>query len=274
MDAIEIDRDDSEVGYPEKLASVVANGWVVSVAHRAGRYSTNSLLLSDVQLIAEAQKTEGGANYYLVRTASPRYGPSWDKFKNDASLVLLGNKAWLKIFFDILSKIEKMKKLATVSVHLYNPMNIVVSLAKLCSKGDSRYIPCFQLITAFEDEVVLYVGVLAWNGRHISMTGREWIKKVYGSVEKYMLMQHFGEQFAKEDIACGKLGLSYIVFEVRRPGSKTEEITVLSLIGGKYTRTVHSAFRQQNVADFCSQNESFCISLVRDLGEVSIGLVN
>jgi hypothetical protein len=273
MDLIEINQDDSEIGYPEKLASTASRGWRITVAYRAGRYAANRLLLSDDQLIAEAKKTEGGANYYLERTVSPRYVPSWIKFKQDAELILMGNKAWTRFFFDVVEDIENKQKQATVSVYLYNPMNIVLSLVKLCSKGGYRYMPGFQLLTTYEDEAVLFMGTLAWNGQHVTLPGQVWIEKAYGSVNEYMLMQHFGEQFQKDDRACKLLGLSSVVFEVKRPGTITEEKAVLSLNRGKLIRTSASEFKQRSIAEFCSENKTFCISLVQDIAAFSTGMV-
>lgn len=85
MDSIDYTHDDSEIGYPEKLAKMISTGWEVTGVDRRGRYADNVLLLSDDQLIAEAKKEQGGANFYIDRTASPRYLPSWNQFKEDAN---------------------------------------------------------------------------------------------------------------------------------------------------------------------------------------------
>lgn len=274
MDKININHDTCEIGYPEKLVSMACSGWNVSVAHRAGRYSSNNLLLSDDQLIAEAKKEEGGASYYLDRTVSPRYIPSWEKFKNDAKLVFLGNEAWSEIFFEIIGEIEKTQKQATVSVHLYNPENIVFSLAKLCSKEDYSYMPSFQLVITLEDEAMLHLGHVVWNGNRISMRGKEWIDKAYGSMDEYMCMQVYGDQFEKDDFACALLGLSSVVLEVKRPGAQTEEITVLSLNNGRQVRTPIAVFQQRTIEDFYAENEIFRASLVSDVGSFSAAWVN
>ncbi len=274
MDEIDIGHDESEVGYPEKLASVANDGWHVTVAHRAGRYAANELLLSDEQLVEEAKKKEGGANYYMYCTVSPKYQPSWEKFKADAKLVLLGSKAWSRIFFEVIKSHESTKTDAIVSVHLYNLMNIVFSLARLCGSKDYHYMPVFQLVSTCADEVVLYIGTVAWNGQPVSISGGEWVDKVYGSVNDFTNNQHFGEQFTKEDLACSHLGLSYIVFEVRRPGTSAEEATVLGIYRGRLTRTPIVKSKLRSIAEFCSENAEFCNSLVRDLGEFSLGMVS
>lgn len=274
MDAIEYEHDTSEIGYPEKLAQIISANWKISVAHRSGRYADNTLLLSDDQLISEAKKEQGGANSYIDRTVSPRYIPSWNKFKEDAKLVLLGNSVWSDIFDQVVGYIEVSKTNATVSSHIYNPANIVFSLAKLFGEKNPRFIPDFQLVETYEDEVILFLGAVMWDGEKTLLQGMPWIEKAYGSLDEYMMMQHFGEQFEKDDYACNLLGLSSVVLQITMPGTDSEQVTVLSIENGEISRTPFSKSSMKMLQDFYSQNQNFGASLVNSVRSFASGWIN
>lgn len=266
-------RDSSEIGSPEKLARIISSGWRVSVASRHGRYVVNQALLSDDQLIAEAAKTEGGADHYLQRTASPRYSPSWEKLKEDAKRVLLGNSRWSSALVHLFDEWQRTHPIATVSVNLYNPANIVFSLAKLFGEGDLQYLPGFQVVVSQGEYVALYEGLLIWDGRAVSMRGREWIERAYGRLLDYLHMQHFRQQHTKDEIACQLIGLSSAVLEIRCPGTKAEEITLLSWSHGRQERKQLAELKGRSVGEFCVNNQKFGLSLVEDVRAFSIGWV-
>lgn len=265
--------DDSEVGYPEKLASISSSGWHIAVAHRAGRYASNASILDDQAIVAEAQKVEGGAAYYLERTVSPKYAPSWAQLKEDSKLVLLGDSEWSILFPKLLAEIETQRGEATVSVRVYNTANIVFGLAKLFRYGEN-YLPSMQIVVADRDETVIYLGMLAWDGQPIAIAGLEWIERVFGSVDRFMVMQHFGETHQYEAEARRVLGISSVVFEVRKAGTLNESVSLLSCKRGRLIRTPRDKFLGHSLVALAEANPGFGSSLVEAAASFSSGWVS
>lgn len=145
-------NDTVEIGYPEKLKLMDELGWSISVAARNGRYQKNAELLPDDQLISEFTKSEGGANYYLQSTSSPKYLPSWNKFKNDVAVVLMGSENWGVFFNALATEIESDPSRPTVSISLYNPGNVLFGLCKVYGENDFRYLPRLQIVISGEKQ--------------------------------------------------------------------------------------------------------------------------
>jgi len=266
--------DDSEIGYPEKLGSIASSGWRIAVVHRSGRYASNAGLLSDEQVIADAKRIEGGAAYYLVRTASPKYTPSWEQLKEDAKIVLLGDPEWAAILPMLLAEIERRRPTSTVSVYLYNTAIIVFGLAKLFKYREETYFPSLQIIVADVNETVVYLGMLAWNGQAISISGEQWLKEVFGSIDEFMMMQNFRETHQQEARARRILGLSSVIFEIRNAGTKEERGLFLNRRKGRLARRPRADFKGRSMLTFASRNRDFGLSLVATAASFSLGWVS
>lgn len=187
---------------------------------------------------------------------------------------MLGNSDWSDIFDGIVGDIEVNKTSTTVSLHIYNPANIVFSLAKYFGENDYRFVPNFQLVETYENEVVLYIGVMIWSGKNTSLQGKAWIEKAYESLNGYMVMQHFGEQFERDDYACRLLGLSSVVLQISMPGTDAEEVNVLSMENGLISRTPVAKASIRTLQDFYLQNQTFGSSLVNTVKSFTNGWIN
>ncbi|WP_223465687.1 endonuclease NucS domain-containing protein [Pseudomonas sp. GL-RE-26] len=266
-------NDTAEIGHPEKLKLMDEQGWSISVVFRNGRYQKNIELLSNDQLMSEFTKTEGGANYYLQHTSSPKYLPSWNKFKSDVFLVLMGNKKW-ESFFDVLTReIEADSSNSTVSISLYNPGNILLGLSKVFGENDFRYLPSFQLVISGERQTTIYLGNLAWNGIVENANANKWIENSYGTVEDYFLMLAFGEQYVKEDLACKGLGLQYAIYEIINPGKADESTCLITLKNGLAISRALLGEDLFTIKDFYSSHITLGKELVEIVRGCSLGFL-
>ncbi len=222
MDNIDVRSDSCEIGYPEKIAAMLEAGWLISVAERTGRYAENRDLVSDEILLNEFKKVEGGANHYFVHTSSPKYKLSWDKFKEDAARVLLGNAAWSLIFEKLLADMEKSSEDVTASVSIYNLAGIVYSLSNFMGKGESGYMPRFNMIMSTSTEVVQYMGAMVWLGHNVNIDAEAWIDASCYSTISYFTRHHFGEQFECDEQLCDQLDLASIMLKISNPGAIDE----------------------------------------------------
>ena len=265
----QFERSDLEIGYPEKFASMTAEGWSPRVSHRSGRYSSNIAVLSDAALISEAMRVEGGAAHYLFRTASPKFKPSWTAFKNDLALVLLGCSAWEEILGGFIAQIQAERPDSTISAHVYNPADLVVALAKAFASDDYRYFASFQLIESSSARVCVYVGALVWASPTVKISSVDFLEQVFGGLENYLIARALGEQHDFYDAACAALGLESVVFEILNPGSLEEQVRLLR----SAERPDFSDYGYSSLAEFISENKIFGANLVTAVKSIVIGLV-
>jgi hypothetical protein len=265
--------DESGIGYPEKLAKIESDGWLVTVAHRAGRYARNLALVPDHVLIGDAKKTEGGAAYYFRRITSPKYAPGWKKMKSDVGLVLLGDTKWIQLFSAILDEIELQRPSATVSISIYNLANIVFGLAKLFRFGDVGYLPTLQVVVEDTHDTTIYFGDIGWNGQLTTLSGHQWIRECFGSEGEFMINQHFGHTFEVEELARRRIGLCSRIVEVRYAGSAHEQAQIIDMKAKKVRRTSMTDSKLRPISDFHDQNLAFGHSLVQWAGAATTGWV-
>lgn len=264
----DFERDDYEIGYPEKLASMTSDGWKACVVHRAGRYATNTEVLPGTALINEAMCIEGGAAYYLYRTSSPKFKPSWTALKRDIEHVVHGCSAWQHLLTDIVERIESGYPHSTISIQIYNPADLVVAMTKAFGAEDHRYFSSFQLVESSPERVCLYFGALVWSGVPVKTHADDFLTQIFECPENYMMARHFGEQHLYYDESCGALGLESIVFEVQNPGSSSEVVRVI-----RGPDVLDSVPPSLSLADFLASNSEFGADLVRTMKSFTVGLL-
>ena len=267
-DFLSIEYDSMEIGYPEKLSLMASERWSTNIAHRGGRYTDNASILTEAILLAQAMKIEGGAELYLYRTCSPRFQAGWNSFKNDLARVTLGCAAWDQLIAGILRKIETKRPDATVSICIYNPTDIVLTIAKASENQDYSYLPNFQLIESSPARTCTYLGLLAWTGSTPNFLGDEFLSRYFDGAENYFWMTNFHQQHQRYDAACAALGLESVVVEVLNPGAQTETARLLRRRAGDADLQQTLSFEQ-----FIAENALFSKSLVALLRSFSLGFV-
>lgn len=265
--------DESGMGRPEVLRQFTGS-WKVGVAHREGRYQSNTEILGDEQIIAEAARIEGGASYYLERVVSPKFSASWKGLAKDLEPVLAGAGDWEEIFPEVLREIGRKHPLATVSVHAYNFADMVMSLAKLGAERTTSFLPYVQIVVSGPSGSVIYAGVPVWNSLPAPTRALEWIHDVYGSTAALVQLKLVGEQVERDDRAMRMLGISAAVYEVSNPGAESQSIWRLQVQGRTLVREEVDADVERSMEEFGASNEAFLSDLVRTVGGFSVGWVD
>lgn len=268
LDSIHIAQDEAGRGFPEKFLSMQRSGWVATVAHRNGRYGANATLLTDDALIAEVSRVEGGAGYYLTKTVSPKYLPGWNAFKKDVDLVLLGSSFWQGRINALLEELEHEQPKATVSLHAYNPGDVVRAVAMLANNGDDRCTPRFQLVVQGTDKVALYFGELSWNGKPVSIGAVSYLRQLFRDPFNYFMVGTLHEHHHFFDAACALLGIECVIFSVTHPGTAEEE---RALHVSPDRRRKRKNLHPRPLTDFVTGNPGFCSELVAYLVSKSQG---
>jgi hypothetical protein len=206
--------DSLEIGYPEKLTAIRAD-WSTSVSARAGRLSRDQSVLTDEEIIAMAQAVEGGSHFYLGKISSPRFEASWTRLRADLDLVLRGNRRFQEVVPRFIDEVKADAPTATVSVSIYNPCNLFLTLYWIAWTQD--YSRCPQLEIVVEDRVKgwvkVLIGFLAWDGQDIQATPEEIANRVYGDDSGWLLAVTLHETFEDEDSAVTAHHLRVITVE-------------------------------------------------------------
>jgi len=180
--------DSFEIGYPEKLVGMRSD-WKIRFGRRAGRLHPNVSLLTDEEVLDLAQAVKGGSHLFLAKISSPRFAASWAQLRADIDPVLLGNRNWKNVVPLFLDEVESGSSDATVSVTLFNPGNLPLSLFYL-SSGDPARCPFMEV--AIDEHGTqgarILVSALAWNGKPILGSPSKMMKRIYGSFSRWQLL--------------------------------------------------------------------------------------
>jgi hypothetical protein len=136
-----------EIGYPDKLATILRTGWsCVEIIRRGGMMSAAAV--SDEELLASLQGLTGDNTIMYQRVAKPRISRSWTDFMNASEKCLRGNPAWERGFRLFGRLLELRQPDSLVSAKIYNPLQIPVSLHKLVAEKDPRYLPAMEVVSS------------------------------------------------------------------------------------------------------------------------------
>lgn len=253
--------DDFEIGYPEKLATLRAD-WDVSIGIREGRLKQDGSLLTDSDLLGLALAVEGGSPIYLAKLSSPRFSAAWQQLRNDIGPVLGYNHTWEQVVPLFLDETQSTSPHASVSITIYNPGNLPMSLFSL-SKGDSTKCPYLEIAVDHQEGQVaqLLVSILSWDGTSVYDSPAKMIERIYGSFSEWATATHFHETRLSEDEAMRVHGLSTPLVEVRYEDGRPQGIVELSEQGGALSRSEFSPGKYCGVSDFVAANRRYLESL-------------
>lgn len=191
--------DDFEISYPEKLATILTD-WKIVEHSRHGRLAATHSLLTDADILCLAQAVEGGSPVYLYKLCSPKLSATWKQLQVDLASTLRGMPEWERVVPLFFKEVESESPDASVSVHIYNPADLLMSPYPVAWAGDFSKCPYLEVVV--EDptrkRVGLLVSLLAWNGKPVKQTPEQIVKRIYGSVVEWMAALHFHETYTRE----------------------------------------------------------------------------
>ncbi|MGP8199940.1 MAG: endonuclease NucS domain-containing protein [Limisphaerales bacterium] len=191
--------DDFELGYPEKLTSILRD-WKIVEFSRHGRLAPKNSLLTDADVLSLAQAVEGGSPIYIYKLCSPKLSAAWKQLQTDLVSTLRGMSEWESIVPVFLKEIESESPNASVSVYIYNPADLFMSLYPVAWTGDFSQCPRLEVVVenVTNKRVRLLASLLAWDGRPLKDTPEQIVERIYGSVIKWMSALHFHETYKRE----------------------------------------------------------------------------
>lgn len=209
-----LNSDSYEIGYPDKLATILRTNWKCVEIVRRGRMAS-AVAVSDAELLSSLQGLDGQNTMIYQRIATPLVRNSWADFVNAASKSLQGNTTWERDFDLFTRFIEKFHPRSHVSAKIYNPLQTPFSLSKLAIDKDYDYLPVMEIVSSENGaNALVLVGILAWNGQKPVKNVAGLLRGV-ASTSQYMIYQHFGETWKLDEVLVQRLGLQYQSFVLK-----------------------------------------------------------
>ncbi len=254
--------DDIEIGFPEKLTNI-RRDWRTSVAVRAGRLGKPASPLSDGELLSLAQAIEGGSSIYLHKISSPRFKDEWRLLRSNLDSVLLGMPNWKAVVSSILDEVETKDVGSTVSVSLYNPADLPMSLYFVAATADFSHCPSLEIVIEGSTENVVRVlrSVLMWTGKAITDTPDNVIERLYGGIDEWLMTMHLHSTFESEPAALAAHELSAPVIEFSCDKSGGAEPHLVEADGPAIQRTPLVPGQFLSLLDFAEAHAAYLGSL-------------
>jgi hypothetical protein len=256
--------DSFEIGFPEKLTNI-RRDWRISKCLRKGRLASPPSPLSDEELLSLAQAVDGGSPIYLHKLTSPKFNAAWRNLRRDIDQVLLGMPHWSSVTSAFLDEVEKSDPKATVSIAIYNPANLVMSLYTIASSGDCSHCPMLEVVVESDarSEVRVLAGVLMWNGTLVSDPAEKLIAEVYGGIDDWLMATQFHGTFAAETAALQAHGLLAPVVEFRFANGVDSGPQLVMPHASGIGRSPFAQERFMSLSDFTNSNGPYLSSLQR-----------
>jgi hypothetical protein len=233
----------------------------VTAVHRSGRVSSERIY-PDESIVRLCAQTESRNAVLFSTIGRPDFRARWRKSINDLSYTLEGNSVWKTGTLQYLDRIARDHPSASVAIHVYNPMNILVHLHMATRDSESGYLPAMSVVVDDGDSTVrVLLGRLSWSG--IRPPSPELIvRQVFGDPSVFLITQTVHTHWEYEEEVCRHFGLSYGLLEVlHRPGAPPEfrQFILDDGIG----RWVPVAKPDESFGAFVAQSGEY----FRDLGE-------
>jgi hypothetical protein len=255
--------DDSEVGYPEKLANECRN-WEVVALVRGGSRLESQMVFSDEYLLRWAKGVEGGNAFHFDMIATPQRRLAWNEAKTNAAYCLKGNDTWKSLVQAYLEEVQRDRPDATVTARFYNPCNLMMSLYRVAKLDVGDMIATADIVVSDKDgsPARMIAGALIWNGKNVKSVADVLPDECATLFDLYMAGAIDGGPWAFEEDLIAKHNLFYVMAECT-PSSKGGVMARLLIEDGKLVRRpMEEGWRSLN--EFCASHQDYLTSLVED----------
>ena len=227
--------DTFEIGYPEKLHSMLQLGWKIENVERHGRVPSQSAS-DDAELVRMISGIEGENSIYFFKISKPMLTVQWSEVKENSKYCLAGNFIWDEGFQWYLDGISENSPNSVVAMSVCNPMNLLTTLYKILISNDVRFLPQLEVFVSCEEqqEMEVLLGKVVWDGK----TCPQSVDQFFDSkqIEDFMMSVHHGCQAELDNELMRAHGLSYLLLvvdeldsnvRVRQFDTATKEFTLV-----------------------------------------------
>lgn len=260
-----------EIGYPEKFTSLLELNWEPTRIIRHGHFGEAAA--DESELLRLIAGTDGQSEIRFQRISSPQFELAWSEMLDGSCRSLEGNRPW-QLGFDWFCEFVKTEyEKATVSVAVFNPLRFPISLYKLISDDDPRFLPQMELVAFSEDRKIAEVvhGVLLWDGKTMPTSFNSMMQEVCGGAEEYFFKLHLGIAWELDIELMKHHGLRYglVRCQLNAEGMRFEEMEV-DEDGARFFGKAGCGLLP--FPKFFEANEKYLLDLVAAIDKVQFGL--
>lgn len=156
-DMIDVPADELDIGSPEKIKSYLENkSWTVEKIRRYGVFSQD-IRLTDQEIIDELCGYTGGSYTWFSATCHGSNKSYFNEIKSKYSGCLYHNDGWRTSIRDVMDYFEGKGRSASMHLNIFNPENILETVALLVKTGDQSYLPNFAFVIEDDEKEELEV---------------------------------------------------------------------------------------------------------------------
>ncbi|RHX77429.1 hypothetical protein DLM77_21245 [Leptospira yasudae] len=215
-----------------KFTSWVYKDWNPSNFQRFGSIWENDTIYSNEDLIILIKSMEKDNHVFYQEFTSPKIKKKWSNLSLNYEYTLQGNK-YLKDGLDaFLHSISEQENI-DVSINIFNPSNIILSLYKLIVYRDPSSLPRLEVIIKKENRVSLFLSQLKWNGIKIKGNFNKIFRSIFKDIIEFYMHVTLNTIDSLDESIMEKLNLEYEYLYIDDI-NKMEKITHFEKIDEKW----------------------------------------
>lgn len=146
IDMIDVLADDKEIGHPEKIKGYLERKlWQIESIDRFGKFKTD-IRLKDQEIIHDLCGYTGGSHIWYFATCLVNNKAHIQEIINKYHGCLYHNDIWRRSISDYLSYAQTKAADSSLHLSIFNPENILHTIALMVLEKESSYQPAFTLI--------------------------------------------------------------------------------------------------------------------------------
>jgi len=157
---------DCESCYPQKVNSMIeGENWQIENIKRFGIFGKDPRY-SDELLISELSGLDGNSENAFFGISESSQTEKIKELRENCQYSLEQSPAWQETIAAIFDELVTDKRKYRVTLQIYNPDSLMVSIYHTVSKKELNYLPAYFLSVDYLDESLseIYHGAIKWNG--------------------------------------------------------------------------------------------------------------
>lgn len=159
---------DCESCYPQKVNSMIeAENWRIENIKRFGIFGKDPRY-SDELLISELSGLDGNSENAFFGISESTQTEKIKELRENCQYSLEQSPVWKETIAAIFDELAKDKRKYRVTLHIYNPDSLMVSIYHSIAKKELNYLPAYFLSVDYLEESLseIYHGAIKWNGNN------------------------------------------------------------------------------------------------------------
>jgi hypothetical protein len=254
----EVPNDDHEMGYPAKFADKLFHDeWEITDIFKFGALAHNDLLVKET-LVSELCGDQGNTRQHYKKTLSGEDTRYLATTREEIRKCLIHNPQWTEQINRTFVEIEKQNNINKISVYIFNPNHILLSLYKtLTSEDEANFLPHFSIQVDTQTTTTEYIGRLTDTHKTPSM--KSIVNNHFeGKIVNLLAPLNWGGLDENDAFIVRSSGLSYETYS-RTIEAGTERCKKLTSLG--FEECIPEEYKG-TLSEYSSRNADFLSDII------------